>query len=743
MHPRIPRWLRSALAPLTLGLAGALAPAATAAQAAPGADSLRALRLDAEQAGELRLDGLLSESFWSRAPVAGNLRQREPLEGAPASEITEIRVAYDERALYVGIVARDGDPDRIVARLLQRDRVMSPAGFGGIGFAGDDGVALLLDPFHDHRNGVLLATNPNGAQYDALVSDEGGQINSDWRGVWEVSSTRTPDGWSAEFQIPWQTLRYPADGRAWGFNVFRMVQRTQEEMLWRSWEREGGGFHRVSRAGHLLGLEDLPRAGLNLEAKPFVLAGVTQRLDPASGERPSDGEADIGLDLKSEIRPGLVLDLTVNTDFAQVEVDDQQVNLTRFDLFFPEKRDFFLENAGTFEFGQRGFFGPPPYLMFFSRRIGIGSGGEVPLLGGARLSGRVGAQTVGLLTVATDEVSGSERELFSVVRVKRDVGGSNHLGAMVTDRRGDGPVNTVAGVDGQFYLHPTLILDGFAAKSFTEGPGGDGSAYQASLDFTTDLWGGFAQFFTVEPEAVARAGFITRTDVRQSQLSLRRRVRPTFLDLRRVDLRVSGEYLSTVGGRFQDYETSVSLSPTWNAGDDLNVDWTQGETQVDEPFALADSLPVPAGRYATDRWSLRAGTSGARSWTLSVNAQAGDFFGGDLRTFGGSLTVAPSPSLAVTGGFDRNRVEVPSGSFVADITTLRAVWALSTRVTTNALVQYNSLSEDVIANVRFNVIHRPGSDVYLVFTEARGVEGDRWALADRGLVLKLTYLARF
>lgn len=714
----------------------------SAQQADNSPGSVSAMRLGAE--GTVRLDGLLTEPFWSRADVISDFRQREPAEGVPASERTEVRIVYDSDNLYIGIIAFDSQPERIVSRLLQRDRVMQRGGFGGMSFAGDDGVAILLDPFHDHRNAVVLATNPNGAEYDALITDEGSELNVDWRAVWRVASARTTEGWSTEFEIPWRTLRYPADeeGTIWGLNVFRVIQRNKEEVLWRSWEREGGGFDRVSMAGHLLGLEGLPSHGLNVEAKPFVLAGRTQTRNAAGG-LPVDGELDAGLDLKSELRPGLVLDLTMNTDFAQVEVDDEQVNLTRFNLFFPEKRDFFLENAGIFEFGQQGFFGPPPYLMFFSRRIGIGPSGEVPIVGGGRLTGRVGGQTVGFLSVVTDASAGRDGEIFNVARVKRDIGSSNYLGAMVTDRRGPDPTNTVAGVDGRFHLSPALVFDAFAAQSFTQGPGGDGLAYNATLDYTTDPYGFFLQHLAIDKDAVASSGFITRTDLRRSSVNLRRRIRPGILGLRLNDFRVNGEYQSTLDGRFQDWGAGLSLNPTWNAGDNGSFTLDFGETRVDETFTLADTLPVPAGRYSEDGWSARLTTSSARWWTLSVNASRKDFFGGTLAARGGTVAVTPDPSISMSIGLTRNDVEIPGGSFTADITSVRAIWALSTKITTNALVQYNSLTDDLIANVRFNFIHRPGSDLYVVFTEQRLDGEDGLSVADRGLVVKFTYLFRF
>ncbi|HEX9885813.1 MAG TPA: DUF5916 domain-containing protein [Longimicrobiales bacterium] len=716
------------------------APANTAAQDG----RLEALRLDDAASGAFRLDGILSEPFWQRAVAVDDLRQREPIEGAPASERTEVRVAYDGGTLYVGIVAYDSEPERVVARILQRDRVMRPSFGSGLEATGDDVVALVMDPFHDQRNGVILATNPNGAEFDALITDEGSEINVDWRGVWEVAAERTPDGWSAEFAIPFRSLRYPdASGEeVWGLNVYRMIRRKNESVLWRSWNRDGGGFHRISQAGDLVGLRDLPRTGLNAEVKPFVLAGRTKTPDDA-GQLRGRGEFEVGLDVKAELRPGLVLDLTANTDFAQVEVDDQQVNLTRFNLFFPEKRDFFLENAGIFEFGVPGFFETPPFLMFFSRRIGIDEDGEVPILGGGRLTGRVGGQTVGLLSVRTGDAHGRSGETFNVLRVKRDVGESAYVGAMLSDRRGEGPWNTVAGLDGQIFVHPTVLVSGFLARSVTEGPGGDDPAYQVAVDFTGDRWGGFVQHFAVYPEATASSGFITRTDLRRTQLAGRRTFRPGRLGVRRMDLRIANQYQTTTEARFQDWSTGPSLNVEWDSGDGLRLDLNMGESQVDDTFPLAGLVEVPAGRYRADRASMGFNSSPSRAWSVGLDARASDAFGGDVVGWSGSVTLTPDPSISATASFSRSDVDLPGGSFTADVTTLRASYAFSTRMTLHALVQHNGLTDELSTNVRFNFIHRPGSDLYLVFTEERGVDDDLWELADRGMVAKVTYLMRF
>jgi hypothetical protein len=469
------------------------------------------------------------------------------------------------------------------------------------------------------------------------------------------------------------------------------------------------------------------------------------------------------LDVKTELRPGLVLDLTLNTDFAQVEVDDVQVNLTRFDLFFPEKRHFFLENAGIFEFGIPGFGGPPPLLLFFSRRIGISPEGEVPILGGARLTGRAGGQTLGFLNVTTDQRGAVPVENFAVARVKRDLGERDYIGLMVTDRRRVGalpeaafegiepgqdpdlldPANTVLGVDGSYWLTDRLQFLGFAVRSFTEGPGGDDGAYRAALDYTSDPFGFLLQHLTIEPGLTTRSGFTLRTDLRQTQGFFRLSPRPRALGLRRVDVRFSGSYLSRTDGAFQEWSGGVTVLPQWDTGDRADFGYTAGDVRVDEPFMLAGRVAVDAGRYRADTWSWRASTTSARAVSASHNGRRQELFGGRLLALGAGLRIAPHPRFSTGLDYTRNDIALPGGGFTADIGTARLGFAFSTRLTSDLLLQYNSLTERVSTNFRVNFIHRPGSDLFVVLTEERG-DGidDPWGLQDRGFVVKLTWLQR-
>lgn len=704
--------------------------------------STRALALDADADDGVRLDGLLDDAVWHRASVASGLRQQDPAEGQPATEDTEVRVLYDHETLYVGVLARDHEPDRIIARILSRDKLMALGFDNRPAWAGDDGVALLFDPFHDHRNAFVFATNPQGAEFDALITDEGREINIDWRGIWRVAAQRTPEGWCAEFAIPFRTLRYPGEStEPWGFNIYRAIRRKNELVLWSAWSRENEGFTRVSRAGHLEGLVDLPRPGKNVELKPFLLSGVTREGDDA-GVGSSNRQLDAGFDAKWEVRAGLVLDLTANTDFAQVEVDDQQVNLTRFDLFFPEKRDFFLENAGIFQFGNRGFFEPPPFLMFFSRRIGIAEDGQVPILGGGRLTGRVGAQTIGVIDVVTDSALDQPATNFAVLRAKRDAFSSGYVGAMVTDRRTADTANTVAGLDWSVWPTGRINVQGFVAATATTGPGGNDVAGRLNATMEGDRVGFNADYLYVGPEARAEMGFITREDIHRATGFVRGTVRPRVLGLRRFNGFASWDYVVRSDGLLQDRAFGVGIGPEFESGDGGFAFFEHRFTRLDESFDLTDDVIVLAGDYDTWGVGWLLNTSPNRPVSAGSSGNVQHIYDGSIVTVGATTTVAAGAHLALTAGYTHNAVDIPAGAFTARIGLLRLSYAFSTRLVANALVQYNSLDNVVSANVRLNFIHRPGSDLFVVFNEERGSDGSVWDFANRGAVVKITYLAR-
>ncbi|RIK58186.1 hypothetical protein DCC62_29555, partial [candidate division KSB1 bacterium] len=470
------------------------------------ADSENTLQLRAHRIeSNLQLDGLLTEAEWQTATTISDFFQYQPDEGRPASEKTEVRVLYDEHSLYIGAMCHDAEPQKIVAQKLQRDS----------GLEDDDVFGFLVDTYHDHRNAYFFMTNPNGAQEDGQLVDGAFRADLDWDGVWEVRAQIHEHGWSAEFKIPLWNFKFNALlEQSWGINFTRTIKRKTEQVNWASWSRDNnGGFLRVSRAGDLLDLRELS-PGRNLQIKPYVL-GKTLRDDLLTPQPIRDEKFDAGLDIKYGLTSNLTLDLTANTDFAQVEADIEQVNLTRFPLFFPEKREFFLESANTFQFGEGNFFGPPPIFLFYSRRIGIAGFNQiVPLLAGGRLTGKVGKYEIGALDILTDETADFPRSHFSVVRLNRDVFQRSKIGVMFTNRANIGENNQQAyGVDANLWLSSPLVFQSFAAQSrASDGP--TANAWKLGLDFTKDHWGWFASHMFIDKDFNPPVGFVLRPDIR-------------------------------------------------------------------------------------------------------------------------------------------------------------------------------------------------------------------------------------
>lgn len=704
---------------------------------------LQALRVEGDL--DLRLDGALDEAAWQSADRISGFRQSEPAEGEPATEDTEVRVLYDGEYLYIGVRAFDSEPGRIVGRQLERD---SPLGFGRFGpSGGDDAVEIILDTFHDRRNAYYFATNPQGVLVDGLITDESYSADLNWDAVWDVRARITSDGWTAEFQIPLRSIRFPAgDGdQVWGFNVQRVVARKNELSLWTSWSRENEGLTRVSRAGELTGLESLPR-GLDLYVKPYLLgeAGRDYVAEP-------DGEValdrNIGLDAKLGLASGLVLDLTINTDFAQVEADDEQIDLTRFRLFFPEKREFFLENAGIFQFGTEGFgYWAPDILLFFSRRIGLAEGQTVPILGGGRFTGRAGRQTIGFLNVVTGEQEslGAPLTNFAVGRVKRDVGQRSHVGAIVTSRLEEGGVSNLAGgVDWNLWFTDQMVLEGFYARSSDSEPGGDDDSWRVTLDYTGDWLGWRAEHLVIGPDMSPGIGFVRRHDIAKTSGTLRLTPRPPIGGLRKIDIRNEFAYVeSDVTGAVQDRRWQFSLSPELDSGDEAHLHVNYQFQHLDYEFPLAPDIIVPPGEYRDWTFGVRLSTSQARPVSAGLDGGGGEFWDGHRWFVGGDLAF-DSPHIGFGLSYEHNDVDVPGGAFETDLVRGRLRLAASTRLFGNALVQYNSQNHSFSANLRINWIHRPGSDLFIVFNERRQVFGPRWNPESRAFIVKLTYLVWF
>ena len=710
-------------------LLGALLQACPVAAAPP--------RLQARSVSEpVVLDGYLNDDAWRQGPAASGFTQREPAAGAPATEATEVRVAYTPTTLYIAIRALDSEPAKVRAREMEADGPLWR----------DDAVAILLDTFHDRRNGYFFETNPNGARADALIVDEGDSFNLEWDGVWEVRSRRTEEGWSAEMAIPFSTLRFASGSDTagtWGMNVRRLIRRKNEETYWAPVPLEAD-MTRLSLAGTLAGLEGIAPA-LNLRAKPFAVAAGREALG-AGGLR-TGREAglttseDMGLDLKLGIGRGLALDLTVNTDFAESEADEQQVNLSRYSLFLPEKREFFLENAGLFEFGPRPTFGNPLFRAFNSRRVGLGEDGTaVPIEWGARLTGRTGPWSVGLLDVRTGSEAG-EAENWGVLRLRRQVGGETSVGMVATRHDSEAGANEMLGLDADWNPTSRLKVRTFWAGS-RDGGEGSGAAGGIGASYRASTWRWSLDAMEIGESFDPEAGFLLRRGVRRYSPRLTLVPRPEIPGLRNLYFDARAEVFTDLRGELDSWFAAGDLFGFRTESDDaMSVFADRRFERLSEPFEIRPGVVIPAGEYRFGSEGVWFETNPSRAVSATGWIARGGFYDGDRLAHGATVRLRPSRFLRSESSWDRNHIGLPGGSFTTNLFRERLQVNLTPNLSTAALVQFSDAAELLGANLRLGWTYKPGADVFLVFNQTwdapeLGLRTGR----DRQAILKMTYL---
>lgn len=690
-----------------------------------------------------RIDGLLDEAVWALAVPVTDFRQRQPVDLGAPTERTEMRVAYDANTLYVGLRLFDREPDKIRASILDRGGRIDK----------DDNVRLALDTFLDHKNAYIFEMNPLGTQDDALLTDER-TLNWDWDGVYRSEGRITPEGWTLEVAIPFTTIRF-ASGAApvMGIALQRTINRKNEEVLWPGIARDYGmGFFQVSQYARLDGLQNLQR-GRGIEVKPYVLTGAQEAPPNAAGDRRSIVRQ-VGADAKVSLTSSLLLDLTVNTDFAQVEADAAQINLTRFNLFFPEKREFFLERAGLFRFGNEG-----ELETFFSRRIGIAN----PLSGGARVTGQAGRVGVGVLNLQTRSArDGTPGANYSVARVQTALGPRASVGAIATnvEAGSSGYANRVAGADGVVRFWGGSSASAWATNVWerggTAGGGAGGRQSRAGalrVALQRDVYGLEAGYTNVGREFNPGVGFVQRDDfVRYNAAA---NYRPLVGDgsgpVRRLSFDADGATYAGQDGRLQTQEAAVGATVVFRARDRVGASVGRTFERLDAGFVpRADSAVVVApGRYRATTASVRANTDESRRVFARAGADANGFFGGTQRGLSGAIGVRFSRHLKGEATARYTRVDHPSGGLDAAVFSARFDAAASRALFARALVQYDNFSRLVRANVRLDWIHTPGSDLFVVFntnyrfdpesTAAQVLRPTAFALTDRAGVVKLTY----
>jgi hypothetical protein len=645
---------------------------------------------------------------------------------------------YDDDNLYVGITVFDSDPsDNVV--VLREDFTSQES----------DGVAMILDSLHDRRSAFQFGTNPAGAKRDSQITNNS-QFNNDWDSVWDVKVTVNEESWIAEFVIPFRTLRFSQPPSSeWGLNLSRFTVRKNEQSFWSPIPIRYS-MSRVSQAGTLRGLEGI-RQGRNIRVKPFATAGITQiRRSDTLTETLEDYDG--GVDAKYSLTPSLTLDATYRTDFAQVEVDQQQVNLTRFNLFFPEKRDFFLENAGIFNFGGGSSFqggGNANLVPFFSRSIGLSGGTPIPIVGGTRISGRVGQWETGFLAMKTESYTDTTRSLpsnnFVVGRIKRSFSTSSWIGGLITNRDSTlpGDYNRVYGPDVHFQFFDRLEFDTFLLRSDTPGRSGRNQARKFATAWRDDELVIGAEYNSVQTNFNPEMGFIRRRDATQysGDFSWLPRTRNSR-SVRNFIFNFNVDYLEGAGtGQVETRTQAVNVGVQFQNGGSLQFTITENFDRLLAAFPIRTNVSVAAGDYKYREQLLRFTSSQRSKITGNVNFTFGDFWDGRRKSLAGGLGLRPDHHLNLSLDFNHNRVDLPAGSFRTTLIGTRILYGFSPRLFLSPFIQYNADTHQVSSNIRFNFIHHPLSDLYLVYNDRRDTRNGQ--LIERALIVKVTNLFSF
>ena len=699
-----------------------------------GHATVRATRLTAP----LNIDGRLDERAYEEVPSMSDFIQNDPREGEPATQQTEVWLFFDDDAIYVVGKCWEQRPDKMIATEMRRDGAITQ----------NDSFAWSFDTFYDHRNGVLFEVSPLGGRTDGQVTNER-SVNTNWNPVWKLAVGRFDGGWTVEAALPFKSLRFrPGRSQIWGFQARRKNLWKNEISYLTPIPREvlGQGHFRSSLDATLVGLE-IASGSKNIEVKPYVTSDVTsdEIVRPAIQ---NDVGAQFGVDAKYGVTQNLVADFTYNTDFAQVEADEQQVNLTRFNLFFPEKREFFLENQGTFGFGGTSDVNTP--VLFHSRSIGLNEARQVPIVGGGRLSGRVGRFELGVLDIQTDQDElGARSTNFQVARVKRDIFRKSSVGVIMTGRsvgQSADEVRQSVGVDATLAFFNNFVFDAYWAKTPTD-TGGDHDSSRARLEYSGDRYGVLAERLAIGDAFNPEVGFVRRADVRRSLAQLRFSPRPRRSRLvRKYSWIGTFDYFENGAGRLDTRNVQGQVGADFQNSDTMSVAYSSMYEFIPAPLRLAPGIAVPIGGYDYGSVIGSYGFGAQRrlaSGTASL--EYGTFYGGHKTT----LTIARArsnfpPHLSVEPSYSINKVDLPQGSFTTNLVGSRVTYMVTPLMFTSTLVQYNSVSHSVSANVRLRWEYQPGSELFIVYNEQRDTLPTGFPqLSNRAFIVKINRLFRF
>jgi hypothetical protein len=697
----------------------------------------RAERMTTEE--QIVLDGVLDEPVWTRALSAGEFIQQDPVLGAQPTERTEIRFAFNRDHLYMGVICFDSEPDKLQGNTSKRDEFLSA----------DDRFMWTMDTFLNQQTGYFFEMNPAGLMADALMGP-GGTSNREWDGIWNARVRQSEIGWVIEIDIPFRSIAFDPNAPAWGINFQRTVRRKQEELLWTGHQRNQG-LRRMANAGLLVGLNEVS-AGRGFELRPYVsgyLSNAPGRTPPISG----DTDIDVGIDAAYNITPSLRGVGTVNTDFAETEVDQRLVNLTRFPLFLPERRTFFLDGATFFDF---------PLSVFFSRRIGLVDGRPQPIVGGGKLTGQAGRYDTGALYVRTADTDVQNAEDFLVGRVRRRIFQQSYLGAIYTVRNTydglDHAAQQTAGVDfrlatATFRGNKNLSLTSYWAANSTEGDVGDSAGFGAFVEYPNDIWEMSMDFQEIQPNYDPAIGFTPRREFRRYNPDFnwnpRPRTRHPFI--RRLGFGVDPEIFTDLENRKQSVDFTIQpFRLEAHSGDNIEVNVSPSFERLDDPFEIADGVTLPPGSYDFIRYSIEANTANRRVVALRPSVEWGTFFNGKRKEYALGLDVRPRPGVRINTQLEYNTVDLVEGSFDTKLVRTIVDTQFSPFIYLSNNVQYDSVSAVLGWQARFRWIVRPGNDIFFVYTHNWVDEVDplnphqsRFRTLDRRTAAKAVYTKRF
>ena len=718
-------------------------PAPTLPAGEPLAESGRSAAASAERVGSLnvqpglqikfldqrpRIDGLLDEPGWQQAAVLNDFKQVEPREGAEPTEQTEVRVFHNKDYLWIGIMCFDRDPGAVIGREMQRDAHSDS----------DDMVTLVFDPFRGKRTGYLFRVSAGGAIQDALLEADGNQ-KTGWDTIWSGRVRKHAQGWTVEIEIPFKSVSFDARSSTWGFNMERIIRRKQETVRW-SAPLQNHTITSLSQLGELRGLTDI-RQGLGLEVKPFAVAKFREQ----QNGKDTGFDWEPGVDLFYSITPSLTASLTINTDFAEAEVDERQVNLTRFPLFFPEKRDFFLQDANLFSFD--GYKGP---LAFHSRRIGLGPGGEeVGIMAGGKITGRIGKLDLGILDVQIDSSGDIPEKNLGVARASYQILKESAIGGIVTYGNPLGKEdNYLVGLDFNYQnsqLHGNKIFKAqiWAMRSHAENRDGNQMAFGGSLRCPNEPVSAEIHASQIGEDFDPALGFVRRRGIRQFGGKLGYRWRPGGY-IRSWGIQVAPYYVTDLDGKLQTEATTLpSIDFLNQAGDSLSIGITHNQENFSEQFEISPGVVIPAGIYQFRKAYGLLTTTTARPLSAFVSADAGGFYGGRSTEFGGGIEWRPNSRFYLSAQGTHNRIDLPAGEFDVIVALLRANVSFSPTLTWNSIVQFDNLSKSLGLNSRLKWIVRPGSNIFLVLNYGFDAEDGRFQTLASEITTKLGWSFRF